>query len=836
MNHKILAELSGLVDLFPGQYIGVDDNRKIVSGALAGTDFDLAVLDEDFADTAIDGDKRLRARLSLPPLALLGGQRLALDVDLHLVRKTDWYLWRGAEALGATLPALPAVQGLTLHEGAATLVLGLDPWILTVENPDATPIASVALPGLPGIAFALQRLVVDASGVQQCKAVLVPGQIDLGGLRMQIADGALVLRGSRFEAQLQARFDMPYFSGASVDVQLAVSGDLANASWSVTAQTRIANNIPWRDPSGMLGFDQMSVDFSVSQAGAGVDASLRIGGRVTFLPCALAADADAWFGRLFSGLAVSFDKVPMTGAALGLPKFAFSPPESLRLRAFEIFDMTVPKLAFDQFGVSLLDARLRFEAGGAVLGGSVGEIRISLAGGPAIDLRMGKPSIALEMAAPGGFKGQAELIQVDEANVQAVEGHGRISAPAFGAVEASFHIGRFRRAEGAPWIPALSVMAAQDDVNIALFPGVVLTRVELGAGINRRVAGVTGLSLREARARLQQGLPDVFLQESWEDTETDLCVVARLFAESSQTSGADALSMYVADMSLVMTSDFQFALFGKLWFYTSRADARSAPFQAAPSAVGLALFDGRQPSLRIVAMTRGDGRSSLGDRIPAGVLMAMQPPRAQLAFEAAPSGMALVLGPVEVGTTLGPLAVAGSSMFVLRSAGGRVYALSQSSLSASFSASTGELPVGPARLSGTVSAAFAASLALLGHFDSGRLTIYGLAHASCSVELALHVRIGFSIRISIPFGSIRISWHEHWDFSLSMHIDLDLEATLTSAGGIGIDGRARLSVDVLGISASLSLRIVIDAPLVEEGRAVHRRVLADVDNLLGASA
>ena len=391
MNHKILADLSGLIDLFPNQDIEVDEHNRITTRELAGADFRLAIDDAPFVDVDVGGEVQLKTRLSLPPLAILGGQRLTLDVDMLLEKKPEWYIWRGVGALGAVLPALPPVQGLTLKEGAATLALGLDPWTLTVQNADSSPVASVAVPGLPGIAFEVQRLVVDASGVTECVAVLSPGQVNLGGFLLKISDGSVALRGSRIEAQLQARFDMPYFSGASVDVQLAVSGDLAHGRWSVTALTRISNNIPWRDPSGMLSFDQMSVDFTVTHADAGVNASLRIGGRVTFLPRELGADVDAWFGRLFSGLAVSFDNVPMTGTKLGLPKFAFSPPESLRLRAFEIFDMKVPKLAFDQFGISLLDARLRFEAGGAVLGGSVGEIRISLVGGPSIDLRMGKP-------------------------------------------------------------------------------------------------------------------------------------------------------------------------------------------------------------------------------------------------------------------------------------------------------------------------------------------------------------------------------------------------------------------------------------------------------------
>ncbi|TQK03558.1 hypothetical protein [Herbaspirillum sp. SJZ107] len=837
MTQRILAVLPepiGPANLFPGQALDIVDGQLGVT-ELIGPDFRLALAAQQVTLDA--GQALLAAQLMLPAVAALGGWQPVLDVKLPLLPDLpDGYRLPGLDKLQARLPALPLLPGLAIGPADATLRLGLEPWQLALDNPDKSPIAVFKVPGLEGIAFDITRLVIDASGVTECRATLKPGTTRIGDLALEVGEGTLVLRGKRLDARLQARFELAYFRGASVDLQLAVGADLPNGETTISGLTRVANNVPWSDPSGMLRFDQMAVTVDVQNKDGKVDAKVRLGGRVTFQPCALGADADAWFGRLFSGLAVSFEHADLALGDLGLPAFSFSPPEALRLRAFEIFDMRVPTLAFEPSGVRLIGATLRFEAGGAVVSGTVGSIAIRLAGGPAIDFSNGTPSIAIELAAPGGFKGQASLAQIDGPNVQAVRGYGRISSPALPQVEASFQIGRFREDANGPWLPSVSVVAAQDDVNVTMFPGVVATRVELGAGINRRVAGVTGLSLAQARARLRDGLPDVFLQESWSDEKTDLCVVARIFAESSPTKGAETMSLYVADMTLLMTSDLQFAAFGNLWLYTRRSDARSADFQKQPAAVGLALFDARQPSLRVVAMTRPDGRSSLAASIPAGPLLGLQMPRSQLAFEAAPAGTMLALGPVEVDTTLGPLRVAGSTSFVLRSAGGRLYAISRSALSAAFSASTGSVGIGPATFSGSVSAAFAASLALLGDFQDGRLTVYGLAHASCSIELALHVQIGFRIEISVGFGSVTISWHEDWDFRMGMHVDLDLEAALDSGGGIGIDGRARLSVNVLGISAGLALHIAAGEEQVQRGRAIYQAAVTEVDNLLGEHA
>ncbi|WP_332879559.1 hypothetical protein [Massilia sp. S19_KUP03_FR1] len=834
MTYKILAQLAEPTDLFPGQVLAVAAG-VLGTDTLTGPDFRLL-----FADKAFDlgaPQVMLKAQLQLGQIGALKGWRPAFDIDLALrPAPGDTWVVQGLSALQTLVQHVEPFPGLAIHAGTATLALGLDPWRLTLEGTDDAPAATMALPGMAGIRFDITRLVLDASGVRECSAALVPGNVTIDQLALHVREGTLVVRGGQLEARLQARFELAYFRGASVDLQLAVSADLARDTLTITGLTRIANNVPWSDPSGMLGFDQMHVAVAFSGPAAALATRVSIGGRVTFLPRDLGADADAWFGRLFTGLAVSFDDVQLELADIGLPTFAFSPPEGLHLQAFKVFDMRVPRLAFSKSGVTLLGVTLRFEAGGAVVSGSVASIAINLAGGPALDITLGKPAMAIELAAPGGFKGQASLVQIDGPNVQAVRGHGRISSPALAAVEATFQIGRMRASGKDAWLPALSIMAAQDDVNIALFPGVVATRIELGAGINRMVAGVTGLTLAEGRRKLETGLPDVFSQESWTDAVGDLCVVARIFAESSQTHGDRAMSLYVADLTLLMTLDMQFAAFGRLWLYTSRADARSAPFQQQPSAVGLAMFDGQQPSLRVVAMTRPDGRSSLTNLIPAAQLLGMQMPRAQLAFEAAPAGMALALGPVEVDTTLGPLRVAGSASLVLRSAGGQVYAIARSALSAGFNASTGTVSIGPASLSGSVSANFSASLALMGNFRDGRLLVYGLAHASCTVELALHVQIGFRIRISIGFGHITISWHEDWDFSMRLHVDLDLEAALASDGSIGIDGRARLAVNVLGISAGLTLHIVADGAAVEAGRAVYRNVETDVNNLLGAPA
>lgn len=830
MTSKILALFSETaIDLFPGQGLTIE-NDMMKDLALSGPDFIIR-----FAQQPFPGEETgMNAVLDLAPISALRTVLPSLQASVALHEHPDGYMLRDLGLLSARIGETKLFDSLSLAAGTATLALGLAPWRLALTAEDGQPVGRIALPGTSGIAFDINQLTLDASGVASCAAALVPGSCTIGALSLYVGEGTLAVRGTRVEARLKASFELDYFAGASIDLQLTVAGDLADGPWTISGLTHIGGNAPWRDPSGLLTFDQMSATVDFTASGAGYTSTVRIGGRVAFAARSLPASVEAWFGRLFSGLTVTFADLTVQTGDITLPAFTFSPPESLRLKALEIFQLNVPTLAFGKGYVILKDANIRLAEAGAVLSGTIGDLKILLDAGPSLELGKGRTAIDMELATPGGFKGQARLVDISTPDVQAIRGEGRISSPALAPVEATFTIGSSRRVDGKTWRPVVSIMVGEDDVNIPLFPGVVITRIELGAGINRHVAGVTKLSLQQAQQRLRDGLPDVFKQESWEDHETALTMVARLFVESSQTTGAATPSLYVADMTLLMTSEFQFAAFGKLWFYTSRGDARTAPFQQYPSAVGLAMFDGQQPSLRVVAMTHPDGRSTLTDKIPAAQLLGMRIPRSQLAFEATPAGMALVLGPVEVGTTLGPLQVAGSTLFALRSAGGRVYAISRSSLSASFSASTRTLSVGPASLSGSINAGFAATLGLLGHYANGALTIYGVAHASCWVELALHVRIGFSIRIRAGFVRITISWHQDWDFNLRMHVDLDLEATLTSDGGIGIDGRARIEVNVLGIGAALSLQIAANDQLVRDGRAMYATINQDVNQLLGA--
>ena len=123
---------------------------------------------------------------------------------------------------------------------------------------------------------------------------------------------------------------------------------------------------------------------------------------------------------------------------------------------------------------------------------------------------------------------------------------------------------------------------------------------------------------------------------------------------------------------------------------------------------------------------------------------------------------------------------------------------------------------------------------LLGQFREERLVVYGRAVVLAHAGIDLRVRIAFEIRIGLPFGrSIRISWSQEWNFSLQIHADLQLEVAVTSHGELGMRGQATLSVNVIGIQASISVPAQLNAPLIDDARLEADEVRKDIQALIG---
>ena len=833
---QLTGDVDSRVDLLGGQSIRVRDDpgnpSKIEEDqVLRAADFLLRFAkDSDFPSPGQDN-------LQVPVVVQLemrerDPEPITLQGKL-LVRRDDV---GNCSILGVELEAElgPRVwQGLTLHASRAQLKLGSAPWKLTLEpQTDGQPVAELSV---FGVKLESGRLAIDAGGVVEgAFTARLQQPVENKKLKaIRLLEAQASLKGPQCQVRLRLAFELDYFVGAKGELDVLASRTSSGAEWQVAASTQVNSDLSWSDPSGWLSFERMGLGIDlVSKAGELQIGDLRTSGTVTFRPGALVGAAKDWLGKLFSGLSAEFRDVKLLGDSLKTFRFGFEPLGGLRIGVLDIFQMHVPVLSFGHDALELLDLGLETDFGGAALRGRLGKLRLSLNGMPSLDL--GGSLIELAMSAPNGIKASGQLQYLETGLLNALEGRGQLSTPTFPGVEIMFRVGKYRENESAGWSPTLLVYAATPVV-IPLFPGVIVRELGIGVGINCAIKGTSASTLAQARKTVEEGLPDISKPEYWIPGKTAVTLAARAIATATKAPSTKTPELYVADLALILTSDFHFTVLGKLWLQTSLEDAKTTRFQAKPAAIGMMLLDGQEPSLRVVAQTRSDGLNSIGVGGLVGRLLGAQLPETRLAFEATSSGMAMVIGPNPVGGELGPLRVTGSSLLAFRSSPSHAYAILRASLAAGFAASSG-VSLGLIEFRASLRFGFSSELVLLGSYRDNNLLVYGKSHVAAYVELSLHLRIGFRIRIGLPFGrSITISWALDYDFNLQVHVDLQLEVALNTDGGIGVRGHAAVSVHVMGIGATLQVPVDQGGRYVDGGRARQAEIENDLTKLLGTA-
>ena len=759
---------------------------------------------------------------------MLHGVEFTLQIECE--RKSDDQAIFSTGQLTLPVPPGKLILGVTTEVAQGTLTIGATPWSLKIASTDGKAIATSKV---FGVTFRLDQLELDASGFKNTtaeamldSAIKIPKLSDVSLLAANAA-----WSGFQRSAMLRISFAIPDLAGSKAEIELHATNSDVDAEWRLTSKTTLNTNTVWSDPSGWVTFDHMGLDIKLASAAGGeqIEASnIMASGRMTFTSGRLSGAANEWLSGLFSGLTSEFRDVDIFANG---PDFSleFSPPGGLTLNALGILQLDIATIKLSKTGIDLQSISLRVRnLFGADLRGAIDAISIVLDGAPSIDFD--KVSIEVALSAPGGVKANAK-IKYEHSDVrQVLLGAGQLSTPTFPGVEVTFRIGRF--CLGNAWVPTVFVYAATPAC-IPLFPGVVVRNIALGLGINVELQDTSRLSLAAARKKLESGLPDASRPENWHDSSSSLTLVARAMVASSQGPNDRIPEFYVADLTLIATSDFQITAIGKVWLQTSVYDASTPDFQKQPFAAAMALLDGQEPSLRIVAQTYADSKNSIGASGIAGHLLGSGLPPTRFAMEATSTSLAIVVGPNTISGALGPLQISGSSQLAFRAARGRVYLISQSNLAASFNTSA-SVSFGPVTMWAGVNFGFSADLALLGQFRAGRLLIYGRAVVLARAGVDLRVRISFEIRIGKLFGrDIRISWSQEWSFNLQIHADLELEVAVTSEGELGMRGQATLSVNVIGIQASISVPAQFHVQVVDDARHEADAVRKDIEALIG---
>jgi len=809
-------------DLLYGQSLNVQVGVIAEASVLALTDLMLRfTANTPFPETGNS--------LSIDCTTTLHGVEFQLQIECE--RRSDDLARFSTGQATLKVPKGKNLLGVTTEESQATLSLGAKPWALKVTPAEAGN--AVATSELLGVTFKLLQLELDASGFRNTSAeAVLDSEIQIS----KFSDVTLLAAQANWStsqqsAMLRFSFSLPYFVGSKGEIELHATKSGADANWTFASKASLNTNTVWSDPSGWVTFDQMGLNVELTPTAGGKQievAKVAASGRVTFKSGGLSGAASEWLSGLFSGLTSEFRDVDLFAGGTDFA-LAFSPPGGLSLNAFGILRLDIEKISISKAGIGLQSIALRVKnLFGADLRGAIEGMSIVMEGAPSVDFNA--MSIEVGLSAPGGVKANARVRYQHSDASQVLIGEGQLSTPTFPGIEVNFRIGRARLSGG--WAPTVLIYAAAP-VCIPLFPGVIVRRIGLGLGINVELPGTSRLSLAEARKKLEEGLLDASRPDNWRDAQTPLTLVARALLASSQGPKSDIPEFYVADLTLIATSDFQITALGKVWLQTSLDDARTTEFQRQPFAAALALLDGQEPSLRIVAQTFSESKNSIGASGIVGRLLGSALPPTRLAMEATSSSLAIVVGPNTVSGELGPLRISGTSQLAFRAARGRVYLISQSNLEAGFNTNA-SVSFGPVTMWAGVSFGFSADLALLGQFREERLTVYGRAVVLAHAGVDLRVRISFQIRIGMPFGrSIRISWSEEWNFSLRIHADLQLEVAVTSHGELGMRGEATLSVNVIGIQASISVPAQLNAPLIDVARLEADEVRKDIQALIG---
>lgn len=672
-----------------------------------------------------------------------------------------------------------------------------------------------------GLEFAVEKLSLPSDGGVDFEARISPKSLQVAGLEdVLLRDGRISCQGTRWALEASADFKLDYFVGAEGTLRIHGSG--GGGAPSVLGGSVLLNtDISWTDPSGLLCFDQVGASLKLSvKDGGGLEAQGAFSGCLVFNPVPLVGWGKDWLKGIFSGLTMQFEELNLK--SLRDANFELQPSSAIRVSAWDIFDLSIPKIRMSKEGVTLLDGDLGFDLGDIQFGGSLPSLKIALSDGKAeIASAEGKGEgfrFSGSLTAPGGVRARVEVRSEKTALEENFIGLAEMSTPMLPGVSALAIIGRFRPTKGAAWVPRFTLYG-EAETSIVVMPGLVLRRLGVGLGINSRLSGLDSLSVQEAHRLLKEGLPDPSRADGWESSaETQICLAARAFAASRPGSN-DMVDFYAADLGLMLTEDFQLAALGKLWLQTSIKDARTQPFQQKPAVRAIVLVDGQEPSLRVAAQTVAKPLSTQGDRggLTARLFGTPSLPPTKLSMEASPSSFALAIGPTQFKERMGPMALQGESFAAVRASGAGVFVLGELKAAGKAGASA-HARLGPASFRISFSTGVALELTMLGAYAEDALLVYGRTRVSAHASLSVHVQIGFRKRIKVGWVNITISWHVDWDFSLHVHADIDLEVGVSTSRGVGFQGTAHIRFRVLGYSPSLGVRMSHNTHFLEAAR------------------
>ncbi|MGC3972219.1 MAG: hypothetical protein QM775_34220 [Pirellulales bacterium] len=461
---------------------------------------------------------------------------------------------------------------------------------------------------------------------------------------------------------------------------------------------------------------------------------------------------------------------------------------------------------------------VQVEAGGVA-------IDFNVSGGFKATLRMpNRLGLAVRIGPAARFRG--EIAWVDEPTERYFAAAGSLQLEGMPEVAGLLKIGTGVKSNGRT-VPNIVVFAGMD-VDVTLFPAVVVKNLAGGIGINNRLTGIgTTPDAEEILRNIDQIHPERI--DGWtfvRDGDFYLSIVASAILAST-SGGTDTPNAYVASIIFSLDTDLRAVAAGRLWLSSSVDFVRQPANRDRPALIGTMVFSPRNRTISVALQLRKNPaieNNPLFEKI-------LNKGSIRLAFLISPSLVDYHLKEVSYADEFLGVQAEFRGSFRVAVFDAAVFIRQSLGIKGSFEK---ELSGGAGGFSAHGDLSVAAEYA--GIISADGVTAYAFLDASLRLRVSAFIEIEFSI----GSGRFKRSWSKTFRLGeRSLELGLSGQAAFNESGEFGFSGSLSISTSICGYRLSISPSFAIRQEVVDDVRArigeFEQRIEAFRRELLGGS-
>lgn len=671
--------------------------------------------------------------------------------------------------------------------------------------------------------------VIGADGLtMRARALLEAVELD-EALGLKVTGGVLSMHQALWSLQVQAQSKLPWFQDATGSLILTAGSSQA---LSITANFEVAKGTVWRDPSGLLNFEDPRANVTVAyKEEDGWDVDGAVGGKFYFDVSSIGDAAADFAGDLLSNMQVEFEQLKISelvslSGGVGTVRLKFLKPYSGSL--WEVFSF---KLSQIQLGEHIsLSGDVGFDLGAVRFGGSLPDLSFSLKE-KKIELEPSKDvTISGHLALPSGVRAALQLSHRNEPGFEAIEGKGTLRLPGVGDFNVLCSFGQWFNGEKK--IPSVLVYVdtAYEQV---LYPGIVVRRIGLGLGIHRQLVGSDDMREMTPRQLVkhmrEKNTPSAGVLTSWVPSRSPVMFVMSSMLSATMGSSSEP-DIYIA--SLTATLDRRLCLFAfmKGWVLTSLDDARTSAFDDHPYVEGALIINPDVPSLTAAMTTKRHARTSMeDDKVGPWVSSMLNAFQMQAGLEVSPRQLLWRFGPMTASLEAGPFRLSGQQLFALGVNSGRAWIAGLLDVGVDIEKAI-FIEKGPATFEFGVRAGVGGQLSGFGVIQDDALSLFGEAQLRAYFHVYGKVAIRFEIKFKIKIGPFKVKARvkvsiSSRTFRVGLEANVTLGLLLGTDAGVAWEATATLNMNLFGFRIDPKISINANSKKLNAARAARNKVL-----------